>query len=251
MKQIRLMAVVVMAFLWAASAMAQQYTSLSGLIHVPSADMCPEGEARIGVHYLHEGMLPNGLAVKGEKYNSGSAYLSVTPFSWVEIGYTFTLMKGRKQDLNNPEDKRIGYYHKDRHLSIKVRPLKEGKWWPSVAIGSDDPVNSKGLEDAKHQYFCNYYVTATKHVDFKGHIVGAHLAYRKWKRDNNSRWNGVVGGITYQPAFQQNLRLIAEYTGNEVNVGLDWKLFKHLLVQTSLQDGKYFSGGLCFCLNLL
>ena len=233
---------------------AQQYTSLSGLIQTPSADMCPEGEARIGVHYLNKHMMPDGFQVEGSKYNSGCAYLSVTPFSWIEIGYVFTLMKGAKVDLEHPEENgKIGYYHKDRHLSIKVRPIKEkeGKWWPSIAIGSDDPVNSKGTEATGSQYFRNYYVAASKHLSFKGHRFGAHLAYRKWKRDVNQKWDGVVGGITYQPSFQQNLRFIVEYTGDDVNIGFDWKLWKHLLIQSSLQNGKYFSGGLCFCLNLL
>ena len=36
--------------------------------------------------------------------------------------------------------------------------------------------------------------------------------------------------------------MIAEYTGDDVNVGFDWKLWKHLLIQSSLQNGKYFSG---------
>ena len=100
-------------------------------------------------------------------------------------------------------------------------------------------------------HFSNFYLAATKHLDLKGHNIGFHAAYRKWKRSYNHKWNGSVGGITYQPAFQKNLRLIAEYTGDDVNVGFDWKLWKHLLIQSSLQDGKYFSGGVCFCINLL
>lgn len=63
-------------------------------------------------------------------------------------------------------------------------------------------------------------------------------------------WNGVVGGITYRPSFARNLRAIAEYTGNEINVGADYLLWKHLFLQATLQDGKYFSGGVCFCVNL-
>ena len=231
---------------------AQQYSSMSGLIHTPSADMCPAGEARIGVHYLNKGMLPDEYNFEGNKYNTGTAYLSITPFSWIEVGYTFTLMKGYKVDLQHPEEPRkSGFYHKDRHLSVKLRPIKEkeGKWWPSIAVGSDDPVNSSGSDGSR--YFRNYYAAATKHFDIKRHLIGVHVSYRRWERDSNHKWNGVVGGITYQPSFQQNLRFIAEYTGNEVNIGFDWKLWKHLLIQSSLQDGKYFSGGLCFCINLL
>lgn len=226
---------------------AQQYTGMSGLIHVPSADMCPEGEARIGGHFLNREFVPDeafNCLGKG-KYHTTDHYLSITPFSWLELGYTCTLMKGLK-DSSKPDD--IGFYHKDRYLSFKVRPLRENKWWPSIAVGSNDPVTTSSK---RNRIFSNFYVAATKHLDLKGHSIGFHLAYRKWKYNYNSKWNGPVGGITYQPSFQPNLRVIAEYTGDDVNVGFDWKLWKHLLVQSSLQNGKYFSGGICFCINLL
>lgn len=234
---------------------AQQYTGMSGLIHVPSADMCPEGEARVGGHFLNKEFVPDeafDCLGKG-KYHTTNHYLSITPFRWIEIGYTCTLMKGLK-DSENADD--IGFYHKDRFFSIKLRPVEERKWWPSIAIGSNDPVTteSKGKdveEKNRNQIFSNFYVAATKHFDLQGHSIGLHLAYRKWKRSYNGKWNGTVGGITYQPSFQKNLRLIAEYTGNDMNVGFDWKLWKHLLIQSSLQNGKYFSGGICFCINLL
>ena len=58
-------------------------------------------------------------------------------------------------------------------------------------------------------------------------------------------------GVLPIKLFSKNLRVIAEYTGDDVNVGFDWKLWKHLLIQSSLQNGKYFSGGVCFCINLL
>lgn len=84
-------------------------------------------------------------------------------------------------------------------------------------------------------------MSVSKHFDLGGHRVGLHVAYRDWQRERNSSFDGVVGGLTYQPSFQRNLRFIAEYTGNDVNVGVDWKLWKYLLIQSSLQNGKYFS----------
>lgn len=237
------------------SALAQQYTGMSGLIHVPHADMNDEGEACIGAHFLNAEFTPTNFP-----YHTMSHYLSITPFSWIEIGYTCTLMKGNKVVENKPV--KVGFYHKDRYFSVKLQPLKEGKWYPSIAIGANDPYgtdskagtskegeNSK-IGDGKSQYFCNYYIAATKHLDLKGNRIGFHIAYRKWKRSYNSKWNGLVGGITFQPSFQKNLRLIAEYTGNDINIGFDWKLWKHLLIQSSLQNGKYFSGGMCYQLNL-
>lgn len=245
---------------------AQQYTGMSGLIHVPSADMDDSGEARIGAHFLNKKFTPDtGFEYSGKKYNTVCHYLSITPFSWLEVGYTCTLQKGRiiNDDWAEVEGKPKMRF-KDRYFSIKLRPLKERKWWPSIAVGSNDPYTTRNprgtvFEDiASHNnkggefpYFSNFYIAATKHIDLKGHMLGFHLAYRYWMRDSNRKWNGPVGGITYQPSFQQNLRLIVEYTGDDVNVGIDWKLWKHLLLQASLQNGKYFTGGLAFCLNLL
>lgn len=246
----------ILLLFWSSSVLAQQYTGMSGLIHVPSADMDDVGEVRVGAHFLNKEFLPDGgfNPLGRGKYHTTDHYLSITPFSWIELGYTCTLQKGLKN--NNKDD--IGFYHKDRYFSVKIRLVKEDGWWPSIAIGSNDPITTSDNakrddlpENKKNQIFGNYYVAATKHIELKGHSIGFHVAYRKWKRSYNSKWNGPVGGITYQPSFQKNLRVIAEYTSNDVNVGFDWKLWKHLLIQSSLQNGKYFSGGVCFCINLL
>lgn len=55
---------------------AQQYTGLSGLIHVPSAEMNAEGDARIGIHFLNKHFTPGHLfSYEGNKYNTFSYYL--------------------------------------------------------------------------------------------------------------------------------------------------------------------------------
>lgn len=251
-------------FLISCPAAAQQYTGMSGLIHVPSADMDAAGEARIGAHFLNKEFTPDKGFNYAGKYNTFSHYLSITPFSWLEIGYTCTLQKGRKMDnFGNVSDGKPKYRFKDRYFSVKLQPLKEGKWWPAIAIGANDPYGTGSKTetdkesgsiksgDGKSQYFCNFYIAASKHIDLKGNSLGFHLACRKWKREYNSKWNGPVGGITFQPSFQKNLRVITEYTGDDINIGFDWLLWKHLLIQSSLQNGKYFSGGVCFQMNLL
>lgn len=253
-----LIAMVFLAF--QTTAIAQQYTGTTGLIHTPSAEMNKEGTARIGVHFLAKEFSPQSFS-----YNTGTYYLSITPFSWIEIAYTCTLQKGSGRDANKNAEKKTGYYYQDRYFSLKLRPLREGKYWPAIAIGTNDPYGTDEKKakgdvsadegkshngDGKSQYFCNYYIAATKHFSIKNNQIGLHAAYRKWKRDYNRKWNGLVGGITYQPCFAKNLRVIAEYTGDDINVGADCLLWKHLLLQASLQDGKYFSGGICFQMNL-
>ena len=82
-------------------------------------------------------------------------------------------------------------------------------------------------------------------------ILGAHIDYRQWKRDYNRKWNGVVGGLTYQPSFYQPLRGMLEWDGHAVNVGVDCRIYKYFFVQCGLYNCQDFTGGLCLCFNLL
>lgn len=276
MKELRMGILLPILLLVSFTAAAQQYTGMSGLIHVPSADMDKTGAARVGVHYLNREFTPEVMAYDGLKYHTMTHYLSITPFSWVEIGYTCTLLRCPKVEQGVADETDVGLYRKDRYFSLKLSPLKEreGKWWPGIAVGTNDPYSTtskqvwsgwvqqvektpsrvatekKKSTVSGSRYFANFYVAATKHFDLGGNSLGVHAAYRQWKREDNDRWNGVVGGFTFQPQFQKNLRLIAEYTGDDVNVGFDWKLWKHWLIQSSLQNGKFFSGGLCFYIEL-
>lgn len=224
-------------------ATAQQYTGLTGLIHTPDAEMDSAGTARIGMHILNKEFTPK----QAFDYTTGDAYLSLTPFSWMEIGYTMTLF--RRGDAKNK---------KDRYFSIKFRPLKEGKWWPAIAVGANDFISSgiwksldPGEDNLSNGFFRNYYISATKHFDLKGHELGATLSYRYFTNGRNlNHYNGVVGGITYRPRFFRPLRAILEYAGRDVNFGVDCLLWKHLLLQASLQRFKYPSGGVCYVVNL-
>lgn len=233
---------------------AQLYTGLSGLINTPSADMNKEGTARVGGYFLNKQFTPDsdgtwGFIYNGEKYNTADFYLSITPFKWIELGYTFTLQKSWLEGYDKPR-----YNQKDRYFSVKLNLLREGRYYPAVAIGSNDfigsPTKRHGMEGSGAGYFCNYYVVATKHFQIRKHDIGVNLAYRYCPIVYSEKWEGIVGGITYSPSFARNLRAIVEYTGNEINIGADCLLWNHLFLQVILQNGKYFSGGICFQTNL-
>lgn len=225
-------------------ASAQEYTGITGMMHVPTAEMAPVGTARVGAFFLNGEFTPDKMVVGGEKYPTFNHVLAIAPFSWVELSYVCTLLKFHKNvDATQP----VGYYGKDRHFCVKLRPLKEGKYWPALAIGAQDPANTTEKENT---YFRNYYIAASKHLDIRGHELGVHLAYRYYRSDLNAKWRGVVGGITYRPAFAPNSRAMLEYTGNDVNVAVDCYLWRLLFVQAGLQNGKYFSGGLMLRIQL-
>ena len=224
---------------------AQEYSGITGMIHMPTAEMATEGEARVGVFFLNREFLPDKINYQGQKYHTTNHFLAITPFPWIELAYICTLEKAKD---NNGD---VGYNMKDRHFAVKVRPLKEGKWWPALAIGTQDP--GRTIEDAHgdYAYFQNFYVAASKHFMWKRHELGVHLAYRYYRSDFNVKWRGVAGGIAYRPAFAKNLRVMVEYTGDAVNIGAYCLLWRYFFLQTSLQNGKYFTGGLCFKISLL
>ena len=210
---------------------------------MPSADMDSLPVAHLGAHYLDKDMIPDKMQFEGEKYNSFTNYLTVQPFRWIELGYGYTLEKFHRN--LNPKSE-VGFYSKDRYFSLRIQPIREAKWWPSVVFGGQDVWGSadKG-ESTGSNFYRNYYVAMSKHVNLLDQFVGLHMAYRNWSLDSNRRWNGIVGGLTFQPSFFQPLRVIGEYDGDGVNVGADCTLFRNVMIQASLQKCRYFSGGIC------
>jgi len=239
-----------MAIWMLSRAMAQQYTGMTGLIHIPDAEMDTTGTVRIGAHFLNKHFTPPGtFRYDGKKYDTFDFYLSITPFSWVELGVTMTLFRTPHSNEGGRNNK------KDRYFSVKFLPLREkaGKWWPSVAIGGNDVIASdmtlRTNPRIGNNFWRNYYAAATKHFEIGGHTLGATLGYRYFTRKYKG-WNGVIGGVTWRPAFARNFRAIAEFAGHDVNIGIDGLLWKHLLLQVSLQNFKYPSGGICYVVNL-
>ena len=219
---------------------AQQYTGMTGLLHVPSAEMDTIVNFRLGVHAIPTDMMPDGIRFEGEKYASSNWYVSAMPLKWLEVGYSFTLMKFRK-NLDKESDE-IGFYSKDRYFSLHLRLLNEGRYWPSVVIGGNDVIGQRD-GDSESFYFRNFYLATSKHLDLPFGVVGGHLTYRKWTRSYNSRWDGVVGGITLRPSIYSPLRAIAEYDGDGINIGADCMLVRYVLLQASLIKCCYLSVG--------
>lgn len=223
---------------------AQEYVGITGMIHVPTAEMATEGTARIGGFFLDQGLLPDRIRWAGEKFDTYAFYLGVAPFSWIEVSYVNTLLKNVEK---GDETGRVRYNQKDRHFNVKLRLCEEGKWYPAVAAGIQD----FGSPDGHHAYFQNYYAAVTKHIRWQEHEFGGHLVYRYYRFRYNSQWQGIAAGLTYRPAFAPDWRAIVEWTGHEVNIGMDCLLWRHLFLQASLRNGTDFSGGVCYRVNLL
>ena len=229
---------------------AQLTYGTTGLLHAPSAEMQADKTVMIGGNFLHKELTPPEWF-----YNTYNYYLNVTIFPWLEVAYTATLFRS---DVLGVEDKVGGkkFTNQDRYFSARLRVVKEGQLWkhmPAIVIGTSDPYTESGdgtiANTDGNGYFCRFYVAATKHISIGSEEIGVHLSYLYNKR-TKYHLNGPAAGITYNPSFHTQLRLIAEYDQKDVAVGATYLLFNHLHAQVEMQKMKYFTGGLAYKIYL-
>lgn len=65
----------------------------------------------------------------------------------------------------------MGFYNEDRRVNVKLPPLKEGKWWPAVAMGMDDIGRFNLIKSGTNgnNKFQNIYGVVSKNFDIRGH----------------------------------------------------------------------------------
>lgn len=242
----RILSMLVVMVMAVGTVLAQNYTGITGLVHVPTAETAKAGTFSVGGHWRNRNTLPENFFVDSEcgVYDSWQAHLGAAVFDCFELSYSILLFKIPRYNTDYND---IGYYAKDQQFCAKLRLLPEGKWWPAVAIGGTDLFTSAG---PSNQYQASYYGAATKTFDFCNQQLKATLAYRHWRDPKNSRWEGLVGGVEYRPSFVPQMTAMAEWTGAHVNLGLNATLFRHVFLQASLLNWRWPSAGIAFTGNL-
>ena len=212
-----------------------QYTmGTTGQLNIPTAGMQETGTFMGGGNYLPEELNPF-------KYNSGNYFVNITFFSWLELNYRCILLKSRYMSTKTK------YSQQDRSLSARVRPLKEGKYWPALVIGTNDPFKDKGTN-----YFASVYGVATKSFLLGGHKLAATVGYyHPLSKDKYIMQDGIFGGISYTPAFCKELKVMAEYDSDAVNVGAAVRLWKHLSIHAFTREFNCISAGMRYECTLI
>ena len=195
---------------------SQTLFGTTGMMNAPSADMRPTGTFDGGFSLVQKNLLYN------KNYNTLLYYISFTPFSWMEITYREIMLKRKSAD---DPDKMV-FYNEDRSTSIRVRPLKEGKYWPAVVLGVNDLVGNGSSRTA------SVYGVVSKHFPIAAvgtfeATVGYAIPYEK-KKGKGTVYDGVLGGLTFAPAFFPDMRVMCEYDTQGCNVGIGAFLFRHL-----------------------
>lgn len=217
---------------------AQYSRGVTGLLNIPSADMQPDGLFMAGGNYLPEEMTPDFW-----DHNTGNYFVNITFLSFVEVAYRCTLMK--------KEFKAGQKWQQDRSLTLRIRPLKEGKYYPAIAVGSDDLIKSSDFNPftLKNRYFASVYAVATKHITLNGHTIGFTLG--GYFFSDHSLSKSVFYGVQYTPPFLKSVSLLAEYDTKGVNIGATARLFKYFSAHLFSYDFKAVSGGLRYEFQLI
>lgn len=218
---------------------AQQEIGMSGLLNMGSAEMNETGTFMTGGNFL-----PKELMNGRFNYNTGNYFASIALFSFLEASYSCTLFKaalyGQKAKLNQ----------QDRAISLKIRPLKEGKYHPAIAIGVNDPFSDTNGEN----YLSKIYGMATKTFGFgKEHKIAATVGYYyPLKQKEILRTHeGICGGVRYTPGFCKEVSVIAEYDSKRFNLGATARLWKHLSLHVFTSEFNCIAGGIRYECTLI
>lgn len=156
----------------------------TGLINMPDARFNPDGTLRFGLAYARP-------------YFDLSANATLLP--WLETNLAVTRISGvRGFNDNNPSGFGAGYgAYKDKNSGLKVRLIAEDGWWPSVAVGAQDPFGTS--------LFPRRYAAATRTVG----DAQVTLGYGR------QQIQGAFGGVRYSPAWLGNLSVVSEYDASD------------------------------------
>ena len=228
---------------------AQLTYGTTGLLHAPSAEMQRDKTVMLGGNFMNKEITPPTWY-----YHTYNYFLNVTILPWIEVAYTCTLFKAEALGLKPYGYS--GFTNQDRYFSVRLRALKEGQFWkymPAVVLGTSDPFTSSGggvvSSKTGNGYFSRFYIAVTKHIPIGTEEIGVHFSYLYNERVEYNL-NGIAAGITYNPSFAPDLRVIAEYDSKDFALGATYLLFNHLHVQVELQRMKYFTGGLAYKIYL-
>ncbi|MCD7900848.1 MAG: YjbH domain-containing protein [Bacteroides sp.] len=215
---------------------AQYSIGMTGQLNIPTAEVQRTGTFMGGGNFLpKEIMLGDRFT-----YNTGNYFVNLTIFSILEINYRCTLLKtgymAHESKLNN----------QDRASSIKIRVLKESKYYPAFALGVNDPDENNDMQSSA------VYGVITKNLlsSQTEHQVAVTLGYYHPLK-NNSRQEGIFGGIRYIPAFMKPLSVMAEYDSKGFNVGATAKFWNRLSLHLFTREFKCISGGIRYEYTLI
>ena len=243
--------ILIFSLLCVSFTLSAQFTyGVTGLLHMPSAEMQDDKTFIVGGNYLNEHITPNPWT-----YGTYNYFLNATILPFFEVAYTATMFKAKTIGIDWKVDGEK-FTNQDRYFSARIRLIKEGKFWkhmPAIVVGTSDPYTESGDGQISstdgNGYFCRFDVAATKHFLVGSERWGLHISYL-YNNRRSYKLNGIAAGITYNPSFVPDLRIILEHDTKDFAIGATYELFNQIHAQFEFQGFKYFTGGLAYKVHL-
>lgn len=202
---------------------AQTVIGTTGMMNVPTADMRAAGTFDGGASFIQKELLYK------KSYNTYLYYVGFTPFSWLEITLRETLLQ-----TNN--GRKNGFYQQERSTSVRLRPLKEGKYRPAIVVAANDIYS-----DRAGSKYASFYGVASKHFPINSIGTIEATAGFACKHKVGTTYDGIMGGLAFSPAFFPEMRLMGEYDTDGYNLGVSALLLNHLNVTCFTREFKGFN----------
>ncbi|MCS2537736.1 YjbH domain-containing protein [Bacteroides fragilis] len=233
-----------LCWLYVLNGYAQLTDGTTGLLHIPTADMQKDKTLMLGGGLVNKRLLPNDTWF----YNTYNYYLNVTILPCLEISYTCTLFRRYYKSMPEIWGKFRG---QDRHFSVRLRVWKESRYWPSVVVGTADPITGLSSPDATGNGHLNrYYLALTKHTMITDREeIGIHVTYL-YNRRKDYPLNGMALGVNWHPSAFPNLNIMADYDTKYISYGAEYLFFGHFNLMVVMTDLKYPSVNLTYKLVL-
>jgi hypothetical protein len=161
----------------AAAGAQPSMTGQSGLITMPDGRVADDGVLRMGASYLRP-------------YEGFWSSISLLPR--LELSGRYTVIRGLSSGLGRGFDD-----YKDKAFDAKLVLLKEDRWWPNLALGSQD-FTGTGVFKAR-------YATLSRRIGDTDYTVGY----------GNERIDGLFGGLRHTVSWNRNVSLVVEYDAND------------------------------------
>ena len=225
----------VVVFYCSSALMAQSLTGLTGLLNAPSADMQEDGTFYMGLNYLNRNFIEfDG----GDSFHYMAYYFDLTYLPFLEVNFRSTT---RPTSIE-------GKWNVDRMFSVRLQVFKERRFVPSIVLGGHD-LYTTVTDKTRNQYFGALYIVSTKHFKLLESDIGITLGYG-FNAFRKQQFLGIFGGVSYNPDFFHQLKLMAEYDSKEINIGASLLFFNHLNILIVLQGLKAISGGIAYKIYL-
>jgi hypothetical protein len=218
------------------SSLAQSLTGTSGLITIPTAEILKDGEVSFGANFMNKEYFAYG----DNKYHGLANFATIGYLPFLEISFRLT------RKLDYPEPQAIG----DRMVSVRLRPLKESRFFPAFALGIHDFARVTGTVIPTNN-FNALYLSASKGFGLRPVIdrIDFHLGYgTDWIEALDHQFVGPFGGVSISP--RPFIRFILEHDAEKLNCGLRISILDHIDFLAALIDFKVVSGGTSFRFRL-